>query len=98
MKLEISRSFSRTIQVAPYEPVNLFCAAKIEADTNTEDWEAAGRVMSAKLDAFVQNEVEKSAMKFRKIDKQKARDQATDSAERDTEAEVNDDPEITKEV
>lgn len=68
MKIEISRSFSKKIQLKTYEPIEFFCAAKIEADLDTdivnfEDGKTQA-IISEKLDKFVQLEVEKSLAKF----------------------------------
>lgn len=40
MKIEIARSYSRTIQIAPYEPINVFCSRKSEFEGT--DAEAKG--------------------------------------------------------
>ena len=71
MKIEISRSFSKKIQIKQYEPIEFFCSAKLEADldddiVNFEDGKTQA-IISEKLDKFVQEEVEKSAAKFRKV-------------------------------
>ena len=59
-KYEISRSFSRKVQVKQYEPVEFFCAAKAEVET-IEDIKATSQLLSA----FVKDEVEKSIAQLR---------------------------------
>jgi len=53
MNIEITRSYSRKIQVKEYEPVEFFCSAKMEVDEKDAD------ATSARLTQFVQNEVQK---------------------------------------
>ena len=67
MKISITRSFSRTKQVAAFEPNNAFCSASIETDITeptTQDEEIlfkkACAMYSAGLDEIVRSEVEKT--------------------------------------
>ncbi|KKL48014.1 hypothetical protein LCGC14_2329790 [marine sediment metagenome] len=56
--IEISRSFSRKLQVKQYEPAEFFCSAKQECD------EKDVVDVSAKLDKICQDEVGKTISKF----------------------------------
>ena len=38
-KLEIARSFNKTIQFLPFEPINTFMSIKVEIDDNSNDFE-----------------------------------------------------------
>ena len=82
MKIEVSRSFSRKLQVRQYEPIEFFCSAKVEAEV-INNGDSYMEFWSGKLDTFVQSEVEKSAAKFRKVDTDKIKDVAKDEAEND---------------
>ena len=57
-KIEICRSFSRTVQVNPYEPASFFCSAKKEV--LAENVAETSKV----LDTLCQNEVTKSIKEF----------------------------------
>lgn len=75
MKIEIARSFSRKIQVKQYEPIEFFCSAKAEIERPGGTIQDPVMIACAEeLDRFVQNEVEKSANKFRQIDTKKSKD------------------------
>ena len=96
MKIEISRSFSKKIQLKQYEPIEFFCAAKAEVEVPDPQGSDSSmsyglekallmKTISETLDGFVQSEVEKSANKFKVADKKKISDVSTDEAEHDTE-------------
>lgn len=96
--MKITRSFSRKIQVQPYEPAEFFCGAEMEAP------DAKAITASHLLDEFCQREVAASiaklypSKKLNHTDRGKSQDQAQDSTERDTEQEIPDAPtEIIKE-
>ena len=85
MKIEISRSFSRKLQVKQYEPIEMFCSAKMEIEN---DKVVSGEIMigaSEQLDRFCQSEVEKSAARFKEIDTKKSKDVGQETAELDAE-------------
>lgn len=75
--MKITRAFSKTIQVRPYEPVNVFCSVEFECT------EAKKELVSAQLDKFVQKEVMKSIAVFGKdvVDTKKSKDVGKDCAE-----------------
>ena len=89
MKIEISRSFSKKIQLKQYEPIEFFCSMKAEFEPQdgltADDLAKATIELSERLDKMVQSEVEKSANKFKVADKKKISDVSTDEAEHDTE-------------
>lgn len=57
-KLEIARSFSRTIQVKQYEPAQFFCSVKqsFDKELTKEEFEEQSKL----LDEMCQQEVAKS--------------------------------------
>lgn len=90
MKIEVTRSFSKKIQLRQYEPIEFFCSVK--AETEEPDFNgdfAVSKMLSGSLDKFVQSEVEKSANKFKVIDHQKSKDVGRDDFEQDLLQEVN---------
>lgn len=68
MKIKITRSFERTRQIADFVPVKAFCEASIDATEVDgkvgETGEDMAHRLSARLDAFVQSEVEKTLMNY----------------------------------
>lgn len=63
-EFEIARSFSKTVQVAQYEPENYFCSAK--AVITGEPTLAQQANISATLEQFCREEVMKSMRKSEK--------------------------------
>jgi hypothetical protein len=72
MKIEISRSFSKKVQLKQYEPIDVFCAAKAEIEVDdyalgikdTRSTRAA-EAISEHLDEFVRAEVDRTLAKVR---------------------------------
>ena len=64
-KVEISRSFSATKQIAQYEPVNIFCAAKMEVSKDEMEKE------SQELFEFCRDQVRKDMVKVMKVGRSK---------------------------
>jgi hypothetical protein len=89
MKITITRSFSRTKQIAAFEPINVFCSAamEMEGDDGDKTAMAAMKIMAEKLDEFVRFEVEKTIdaelAKRKSPDHQKIQDSAKAEAEHD---------------
>lgn len=89
MNIRISRSFSKKLQIRPYEPIEFECAAELECKVlNGEEAMKLFPEYSKYLDSLVQGEVGISAAKFTMIDKKKSRDVSKDSAEHDTIQEI----------
>jgi hypothetical protein len=59
MKLIITRSFSKTKQIGPYEPVNAHCSIQADYDKETLDDEFI-RSVSRHLDVIARQEVERT--------------------------------------
>ena len=89
MKIEVSRSFSKKVQVKQYEPVEFFCAAKVEVDVHEatsakeaiEDMQRNANI----LDQFCQDEVAKSHREFmarehRQVDRANSAEKGRDAA------------------
>lgn len=71
MKLKISRSFSKKIQLRQFEPVDFFCAAETEIEVPETDEETRmekAEIISRQLDRFCQDEVEKSLREVKPTD------------------------------
>lgn len=86
MKIIVTRSYSRKIQLKTYEPFEAFCSAQMEIDDDMQSKEDASR----SLDEFCRAEVAKtieavrpSSAPLRKVDKKKSKEQAHDAAEND---------------
>jgi hypothetical protein len=62
MKLIITRSFSKTKQVASFEPINAFCSVQAEIEGATLNDEVI-RSYSEHLDVLVRQEVERTIEK-----------------------------------
>ena len=61
MKLSITRSFSRTKQVASFEPINAFCSVSAEYDDEATQLDDQFVVsVSEHLDNLVRREVERT--------------------------------------
>jgi len=58
MKLIITRSFSKTKQVASFEPINSFCSVQAEYDDPLDDQFV--KSISEHLDKLVRQEVERT--------------------------------------
>ena|ERR1700685_3116292 len=73
MKITITRSFSKKIQLKQFEPIDSFCAAQIEFDTDEIDYKDQSvttfvQIMkqhSLDLDLFCRAEVETTLAKIR---------------------------------
>jgi hypothetical protein len=63
MKLTIVRSFSKTKQVASYEPINAFCSVSAEYDSEKEINDLFVRAVSEHPDKLVRQEVERTIEK-----------------------------------
>jgi hypothetical protein len=61
-KLTITRSFSKTKQVASYEPINAFCSVSAEYDSNELDDQFVVSI-SGHLDNLARQEVERTIEK-----------------------------------
>lgn len=96
MKVEITRSFSKKVQLRQFEPIEVFCAAKAEVDVQDLQDKKMDFV-SGELNVFCAMEVAKTinearpALKERdeKAAKKKGKDVGRDSAEHDTIEEIN---------
>jgi hypothetical protein len=86
MKITISRSFSAKKQIAPFEPIESFCAAQVEIEADDLMDKSLDRHSSI-LDDFCRAEVEKTLAsevnKRRTPDTKKIRDEAKTEAELD---------------
>jgi hypothetical protein len=65
MKITISRSFSKKIQLKTYEPVDSFCAAQAELEVEDESPNARWEYVAKELDKFCREEVEKTLHQIR---------------------------------
>jgi hypothetical protein len=73
MKFTVTRSFSKKIQLKQFEPIDSFCAAQIEFDTEEIDYKDQSvtnfvQIMkqhSLDLDTFCRAEVEMTLVKIR---------------------------------
>lgn len=90
MKIKISRSYSRKIQVKQYEPADFFCGAEMEKEYEGNDFLIRMKEWSEALDKFCQAEVAKSIQVFRptskpigKVDKKKSKDVGIEDANLD---------------
>jgi len=92
MKVTVSRSFSKKIQLKQFEPIDSFCAVQMEREFDEQgDPELMGRamiLMSETADQLCRDEVEKTLHKIRpslipktggKVDKEKARESSEES-------------------
>lgn len=77
MKLKISRSFSKRVQLKQFEPIESTCT--VEAELEAEHINTAK--ISEELDQVCRQEVEKTLNKFKAIDTWKAQDQAKENAQ-----------------
>lgn len=60
MKLIITRSFSKTKQVASFEPINSFCSVSMEYEDETTPSDTIIRSWAEHLDILVRQEVERT--------------------------------------
>ena len=59
MKITITRSYSKTKQIASYEPINAFCSVQADYEQDALDDEFV-RSLSDHLDKLVRQEVERT--------------------------------------
>ena len=69
MKITITRSFSRKYQIRQYEPIDIFCAATQEWETESNTVDLGMETTSKELDDFCQSEVAKSLAKIQNLNK-----------------------------
>lgn len=95
MKITITRSFSATKQLKPYEPIDAYCSATMEYELPKEAKETFGSydiACSEKLDQFCRAEVKKTleeitANASRKPDQAKIKDVSMQEVIEDIEVE-----------
>jgi hypothetical protein len=85
MKIVLTRSFSRTKQIAAFEPINAYCSVQVEYEQSADETDVQ---VSERLDEFARTEVEKTIdaeiARRKTPDHSKIQDSAKAEAEHDS--------------